>query len=207
MARPPQDHQIRIQEILDAAEPLFYSKGYHDTAISDIAKVLGVAQGTIYYYFKSKETILESLIQRHIDQLISQTAAIAADARLSPLEKFERALQSLFASLQHPEGLLLEFLYNDQTLHLVDKVSRQGKTRMTPFLLKIIDEGCRQQKFSVNHPQAAVNLVLALLDGLIDAMYEKIPPEVLECQFALAERLLAGILGTDKINLQMTANP
>ena len=50
MARPQQDPQIRINEILDAAETLFYDHGYHQTMISDIVKKIGAAQGTFYYY-------------------------------------------------------------------------------------------------------------------------------------------------------------
>ena len=52
MARPSKDPQIRINEILDATEPLFYAKGYYETAISDIAEKMGVAHGMIYYYLK-----------------------------------------------------------------------------------------------------------------------------------------------------------
>ncbi|HAK72354.1 MAG TPA: TetR/AcrR family transcriptional regulator, partial [Sporomusaceae bacterium] len=64
MARTPQDPQIRITEILDTAEQLFSDKGYRGTTISDIAKTMGTAQGMLYYYFKSKEEILEALINR-----------------------------------------------------------------------------------------------------------------------------------------------
>jgi AcrR family transcriptional regulator len=44
-----------MDEILDVAEPLFAVKGYRKTTIGDIAKELNVAQGMLYYYFKSKE--------------------------------------------------------------------------------------------------------------------------------------------------------
>lgn len=54
MARPPQDPQVRITEILNAAEPLFCPKGYHETAISDIAQKMGVAYGVVYYYLNLK---------------------------------------------------------------------------------------------------------------------------------------------------------
>ncbi len=43
MARPPRDPQIRINEILDVAEALFYKRGYRTTMISDIVKKIGVA--------------------------------------------------------------------------------------------------------------------------------------------------------------------
>ena len=76
MARPPQDPQVRITEILNAAEPLFYSKGYHETAISDIAQKMGVAYGVVYYYFKSKEELLEALINRELSDFISKIKAL-----------------------------------------------------------------------------------------------------------------------------------
>ena len=57
--RPPKDPQIRINEILNAAEYLFLSKGYKETTIHDIATRMGVAQGTMYYYFKSKDDVLK----------------------------------------------------------------------------------------------------------------------------------------------------
>ena len=66
MARPAQDPQIRINEILDAAETLFYERGYQPTMISDIVRKIGVAQGTFYYYFTSKEEIVVALINRHL---------------------------------------------------------------------------------------------------------------------------------------------
>ena len=51
MARITKDPMVRMTEILDAAEELFYARGYHEPAISDIVKSTGVAQGTFYYYF------------------------------------------------------------------------------------------------------------------------------------------------------------
>ena len=47
MARPMQDPNIRIDEILDAAEPLFFTKGYKKTTITDITSKMGVAKGMI----------------------------------------------------------------------------------------------------------------------------------------------------------------
>ena len=46
--RPPQDAQQRINEILNAAEYLFSTKGYEQTTIRDMARRMGVAQGTMY---------------------------------------------------------------------------------------------------------------------------------------------------------------
>ena len=112
MARPPQAPQIRINEILDTAEPLFYAKGYYETATSEIAKKLGVAEGTLYYYFKSKEEILEALINRHISAFISEVEPMVYSDNIVPSVKFSLIMQAIFRTVQHQEGkVLFGYLY------------------------------------------------------------------------------------------------
>lgn len=195
MARPSQDPQIRITEILDVAEPLFYAKGYHETAISDIVKKMGVAQGTIYYYFKSKEEILEALINRHISAFISEVKVVAYSDSISPPSKIESVIQIMLRTIQYKEGLLFEFFYDDRTLHLMDKIFRQVKQLVAPLLMKIIEEGNQQNCFNVSHSKSALNLVMAILQCLIDVIYEKSPDDLLTCQFKLAGDLIEKALG------------
>ena len=57
----------RKKELIDIAEKLFIKNGYEQTAVSDIVKKAKVAQGTFYYYFKTKENILDSIIDRYIN--------------------------------------------------------------------------------------------------------------------------------------------
>ena len=78
MVRITKDPQVRMTEILDAAEELFYVRGYHETAVSDIVKSNGVAQGTFYYYFKSKEEVLEALINRQISKFIFELEKVVS---------------------------------------------------------------------------------------------------------------------------------
>ena len=56
--------EIRKNEILDTAEKLFISKGYEKTSTTDILNEIGIARGTLYYHFKSKEDILIAMIDR-----------------------------------------------------------------------------------------------------------------------------------------------
>ncbi|MDF2572634.1 MAG: transcriptional regulator, TetR family [Sporomusa sp.] len=206
IARPPQDPQIRITEILNAAEPLFYSKGYHETAISDIAKKLGVAQGTIYYYFKSKEELLEALINRELSDCMAKIKMMLHGNEIPLCNKFQVVIQTLFQSLYHEDGLTFEFLYNDRTIHFLDKLARQGDRLLTPLLLEIIEEGNRERYFNAAHPQAIVNIVLAILDSLINAIYEKVPAELLHYQFKLAEKLIETALGAKQDTIQLLIN-
>ncbi len=68
MSPVPDRAQLRRDEILDAAERIFATKGYHESGIADIAAELGIGHGTFYRYFKNKHdiavTILERVIQR-----------------------------------------------------------------------------------------------------------------------------------------------
>ena len=55
---------VRREEILDAAEELFVTKGYEQATTVDIMQKVGIAKGTLYYHFTSKEEILDALIER-----------------------------------------------------------------------------------------------------------------------------------------------
>ncbi|HEB59801.1 MAG TPA: TetR/AcrR family transcriptional regulator [Gammaproteobacteria bacterium] len=57
------------QRIVEAADQLFYIKGFNHTSFSDIADAAGVARGNFYYYFKSKDDILEAVIARRADNI------------------------------------------------------------------------------------------------------------------------------------------
>ena len=69
----------RRQEILDAAMRVFYEKGYEKTSISDIALKLGVAQGLIYRYFKSKEALFDGALENYAGRLAEQMGEAIAD--------------------------------------------------------------------------------------------------------------------------------
>ena len=63
----------RREEILDAAEKLFAAKGFDSTSTGDILDAVGIARGTLYYHFKSKEEILDGVIQRRCSSVPRST--------------------------------------------------------------------------------------------------------------------------------------
>ena len=69
----------RKNEILDNAEKLFGTKGYSKTTINDILLAVGIAKGTFYYYFKSKEEVMDAIVMRFIDNGIENIKAIAKE--------------------------------------------------------------------------------------------------------------------------------
>ena len=59
--RVVKEANVRRSEILDAAELLFGTKGFDCTSTTDILNEVGIARGTLYYHFKSKEDILDAI--------------------------------------------------------------------------------------------------------------------------------------------------
>lgn len=203
IARISKDPQIRMAELLDAAQALFYEQGYHQTAISDIVKKIGVAQGTFYYYFKSKEEILGALISRQISKIISEIQDITTSDNITPPRKIELTIQSALHTMRFKERLLFDFLYDDQHLHIKDKLWRQSKKVLAPSVLKIIVEGNREHYFNVFHPEIALDFLLAIVECLFDSMYDKPSPELLSHQFKMAEDLIQKTLGASEGTLYL----
>ena len=64
----------RREEILDAAHTLFTTKGFQPTTMEDILRIVGIAKGTLYYHFPSKEQILKALVLRIVTRSSSRPA-------------------------------------------------------------------------------------------------------------------------------------
>jgi AcrR family transcriptional regulator len=204
MVRITKDPQVRMAEILDATEELFYTHGYHETAISDIVKSIGVAQGTFYYYFKSKEEILEALISRQMSKVLSEMETVVSAPDIPPSRKLELFVQNLFHTIRYKDGLLFEFLFDDQHLHLMDKMTRQGKQLVNPFLLRIIEEGEREKVFHVVNSSVALTFVGGIMKCLFDTMYEKLPSDLVTQHVKMAMVLIEKIVGLPEQSLHIT---
>ena len=72
------------QRIVDAADRLFYSRGYNQTSFSDISDETGIPRGNFYYYFKTKEDILTAVVESRVSefsQMLDQCNSSSDDPR------------------------------------------------------------------------------------------------------------------------------
>ena len=108
----------RRDQLLQAALSLFAIKGYHVTKVSDIVKEVGVAQGTFYWYFKSKEEIAIEMIQKGREELL---VVIHAGYR-------EQAgtVDDMVDSSMHLVKSLLEFSSNNRNFMILLLLKGQG---------------------------------------------------------------------------------
>ncbi|MBS3737331.1 TetR/AcrR family transcriptional regulator, partial [Candidatus Bipolaricaulota bacterium] len=56
------DPKTRKDELLEAAGELFLEEGYEDTSVNSIVESIGVSKGTFYYYFDSKQDVVDGLV-------------------------------------------------------------------------------------------------------------------------------------------------
>ena len=61
--------EAQRQRIVAAADKLFYQQGYESTSFSDIAGVVGISRGNFYYHFKSKDEILDAVIDHRVSDI------------------------------------------------------------------------------------------------------------------------------------------
>ena len=91
--------EIKENKLLDSAYTLFVHNGFSQTSIDDIVKKADVAQGTFYYYFKSKEAVLDEITDKYISIIVESMEKISKDENLNPIEKLVRIFHfSLFIS-------------------------------------------------------------------------------------------------------------
>ncbi len=103
--------------ILRAAIKVFAGKGYFSSKVSDIAREAGIADGTVYLYFKSKEEILHSVFDRAMKEFIEEGKR--------ELESFETPEDKL----RRIAELHLERLSADRDLAIVFQVELRGSTK------------------------------------------------------------------------------
>ncbi len=105
------------EAILRAATSVFAEKGFFNSKVADIAKAAGVADGTVYLYFKNKDDVLHSIFDRAMDEFIAE-----GRRELATLDKAE-------AKLQRIAQLHLERLSADRDMAIVFQVELRGSIK------------------------------------------------------------------------------
>lgn len=144
----------RKEEIIQAAMKLFAQKGYYATSMQEIAEQSGIAKGSIYNYFKSKEEIAVSILRYYYDVLFRKMKDIADDAALSAREKFEKQLSVQIEEFyRHKE--LVQMHMGEQTVKVNDEVHRlvfRIRAKMLNWYRRAIEEiyGEKVRRFSLD---------------------------------------------------------
>ncbi|MES9906548.1 MAG: TetR/AcrR family transcriptional regulator [Sedimenticola sp.] len=154
---PKKSEQTR-QRIVDAANQLFYQKGYNRTSFTDVVEAAGVPRGNIYYYFKTKDEMLLAVISHRLE--VITTMLVEWEKNIPrPLRRLERFVQIMYDSTPAllrsgcPMGSLNIELAKDQP-----ELKAESKK-----LFDLFQQWLVRQFSAIGYPAEATELSLQLL--------------------------------------------
>lgn len=167
--RVTKDPAVRRKELIEAAEELFRTKGCEQTSVSDIVKKVGVAQGTFYYYFESKDGILDAVLDHYLmDHLEPAIMNIMADGSLNAMQKVQMIVDESL-SFQTGEKKVMEFLHADKNMVSHQKYMLKVRDTFVPLIAGALKEGIEEGLFTIPYPEETAELLLVMFAYLHDS--------------------------------------
>lgn len=159
----------RKNEILDAADALFGQKGFDGTSTNDILEKVGIARGTLYHHFKSKEDIMDALIDRYAVRLLDRAQAVALDKSIPIIERIIRVVMALNISGDGESSKeIMEHIHKPQNALMHQKIHKVIINGVPPILTDIIREGIEQGLFSTPFPYECMEMVVIYANTVFD---------------------------------------
>lgn len=157
----------KYDRILDALYQLLEERTIQNISVSDIAQKAGIGKGSIYYYFPSKEAILDALIERNYEKPLKTAKNLASQADISPFTRmamiFQACRSSSDAFLNQNTATQsagtsaqdIAFLHQKYMNHLI--------AELKPSLTEIIAQGIALGEIQFEYPAALAEIVLIVL--------------------------------------------
>ena len=155
----------RKQELLKIAYRMFIEKGYENTSIDEIIAEAGIAKGTYYYYFESKEATLEAVIEMMIEEEVGRTKAVLETSLPVP-QKLVSVIYSLRPA--QDEQVIAKALDVTENIVMHEKVNRRIVEEAVPLLTEVVKEGISQGIFECTNIEERVRMLLIISQHIFD---------------------------------------
>ena len=162
----------RRNEILDVAEELFVTKGYDKTSTNDILDRVGIARGTLYYHFKSKEDILNAMIERINTSLIARAQTIASDASIPVIDRFVMTIAGLKVDSEIGQEII-DQVHKPQNALMHQKMQKNLIEGIVPVIVRLVEEGKSQGIFNMNYPAETIEMLILYSGTVFDDGYDQ----------------------------------
>ncbi len=162
---------IRKNEILDAAERLFVIKGFDATSTNDILTEVGIARGTLYYHFKSKEDILNAMIERITEGLLEKAGEIVREKNKPVLQRLTETMLALNVNNELGQEILAQ-VHKPQNALMHQKMQEQLLAGVNPLITDLIEEGIAQGICHTDYPAEVAEMTLLYSNVAFDTLAE-----------------------------------
>jgi TetR/AcrR family transcriptional regulator, fatty acid metabolism regulator protein len=158
------------RRILDAAVKVFAGKGFHRSRVSEIAREAGVADGTIYLYFKNKDDILISLFEETMQEAVSRFRQEIEEAGDAP-SRLERLVRLHLEEFQANPDLAAVFQVElRQSGRFMRQYRKEGLKQYLDLIGSILEDGQEEGVFGRDLPKGIVKgLIFGTLDEVVSA--------------------------------------
>ena len=157
---------VTADAVLDAALTLFAERGYHGTAVSQIAASLGIRTPSLYNHMRSKQDLLEAIIGPTVNAVLNDFRA-AVDEVSDPVERLRRAIRVY--ALRHATHRREALVANRDTASLPEPARtrvRQRERDHERAVRAIICDGVATGDFHVDFPALASFAILEMCLGI-----------------------------------------
>ena len=165
---------VRRDELLNIALDLCRLHGFEAMNVEQVTQAAGVAKGTFYHYFASKDAMLEQLVRRFGDALFDELSAAVAATSGTGADRIKALMRAAGGyKLEQADIAYATFLYSDGNLALRHRLYAAWRERAREVLLPVIREGQADGSLSVTHADAATDIVLLLWFDAADQLWER----------------------------------
>ena len=189
---------VKREKILDAASVEIARSGYFRTTVSAVARRAGIADGTIYLYFKNKESVLVSIFERAMQRIIDDARPIVADRDLSAPAKIRRLVE-LHLSLVGMDRDMAVVIQVElrHSLHFLELFSRSRIREYLGLIAEVVEQGRKEGSIRKNaDPLFTAKAVFGLVDEMAtDWVLSKKNTRLVARAEAVSELLLRGVAG------------
>ena len=158
----------RRAEIIDAAERRFASQGYLQTSVSEIIGDAGIAKGTFYHYFQSKESVMYAVIDKNITLLKTQVESYMAESTQPPLAQFTMVLGGGFAPRRPETAAISTELEQDGNELMHMRAIDATINALIPPLADLLGRATANGDIDCPNPNIAAAAILVLSAQLLD---------------------------------------
>ncbi|MEI5892178.1 TetR/AcrR family transcriptional regulator [Bacillus cereus] len=188
------EYEERRKEILETAESLFITKGYTKTTVNDILKEIGIAKGTFYHYFKSKEEVMDEIIMRIIKEDVAKAKVIVSNSNIPVLEKLFRVLMEQSPKSGDVKDKMIEQFHQPNNAEMHQKSLVQSIIHLSPVLAEVLEQGIAEGIFSTPYPQETIELLLSSAQVIFDdGLFQWKPEEVMRRAKAYIKMMEASV--------------
>ncbi len=162
MAKMRKTAEERKKEIMKVAGELFAKKGYEETSVNDILKQIGIAKGTFYHHFKSKEDVLNTFLDLYFKQFAQYMKQLIQDEKLNAIEKFKIIMSKSYNFTKGKKRISADLLQEKNAIMLV-KIQKKKIIIFAPLLLEIVEQGINEGLFDIEYPEEIVTFLMSQL--------------------------------------------